>query len=192
MKFWLLRQKCLQFSEVIKGINMSYIRNLTVAVFAFGSSWAFAAPPTVASIEALLVANNTKQALDTANAGIMTRMQQEMVRSVIAENRGAPPTAQQRQAMDKVSPEVGKILREELSFEKVKPEYIVLYQQQYTQEEVDKLLALSKDPVYAALMRKAQAVNERSAQIMAGKLPVILKKIEPVLEKSLKEVLGEK
>ena len=151
-----------------------------------------AAPPTTASIEALLIANNTRHALDTANTGIMTRMQQEMLRQVIAENRGAAPTAIQRQAMDKVGPEVGKILKEELSFDKVKPDYVTLYQQQYSQEEVDKLLALYKDPAYVALMKKSQLINERAAQILAAKLPVILKKIEPVLEKSVKEVLGEK
>lgn len=170
-------------------IKTSYLYCLA---FSFVVSHAHAGPPTTASIEALLVANNTKQALDTANAGILSRMQQEMVRGVIAENRGAPPTAVQRQAMDKVSPAVAAILKEELSFDKVKPEYIALYQQQYSQEEVDKLLALYKDPAYVALMKKAQAINERSAQLMTAKLPVILKRVEPVLEKALKEVLGEK
>lgn len=158
----------------------------------FLSTPLFAAPPTSQSIETLIFNNGLKAGLDNAATGIQTRMQQSMLQAVLAENKGTPISAGQRAAMDKVSPPVAAILKEELSFEKLKPDFIALYQQNLTQEEVNQLIALFKQPGYVELMRKMQMLNEKTAATIQQKLPVIIKRIEPVMEKGIQEVLDKK
>ena len=154
--------------------------------------FAQAAPPTPQSVETLILNNGLKSGLDNAATGIQTRIQQSMLQAVLAENKGTAISAGQRAAMDKVSPPVAAILKEELSFEKLKPDFIALYQQNLTQEEVNQLIALFKQPGYVELMRKMQMLNEKTAVTIQQKLPVIIKRIEPVMEKGIQEVLDKK
>jgi hypothetical protein len=136
--------------------------------------------------------NGLKTGLENAATGIQTRMQQSMLQAILAENKGTPISAAQRQAMDKITPPVTAILKEELSFQKLKPEFMALYQQSLTQEEVNQLNALYKQPGYVALMQKMQGINEKAAMTIQQKLPTIIKRIEPVLEKGIQEVLDKK
>ena len=68
--------------------------------------------------------------------------------------------------------------------------YTKIYQDALTQEEVNRLAALYKDPAYMALMAKMVDINIKSAQAIQAKLPVIQQKIEPILEKAVQEAIG--
>jgi uncharacterized protein len=171
---------------------MNNLKKLLVTMISFCVVSAFAAPPTAQSVETLILNNGLKSGLDNAATGIQTRMQQSMLQAVLAENKGTPISSGQRAAMDKVTPPVTAILKEELSFEKLKPDFMALYQQNLTQEEVNQLIALYKQPGYVDLMRKMQVIHEKVAVTIQQKLPVIIKRIEPVLEKGIQEVLDKK
>ena len=83
-------------------------------------------------------------------------------------------------------------MQEEMGWAKMKPAYAQIYQEALSQEEAARLLTLYKDPSYMALMQKLVTINQKSAQAIQAKLPVIQQKIEPILEKAVKEAIGEK
>ena len=83
-------------------------------------------------------------------------------------------------------------MQTEMGWDKMKVAYTKIYQDALTQEEVNRLAALYKDPSYMALMQKMVDINIKSAQAIQAKLPVIQQKIEPILEKAVQEALAAK
>ena len=151
----------------------------------------FAAPPTPATLDALLAASGAQPALESTLSGVETRMRAEINRQLFTHNNG-PVTAAQKAAIDKAAPQITKVMQEEMGWAKMKPAYAQIYQEALSQEEAARLLTLYKDPSYMALMQKLVTINQKSAQAIQAKLPVIQQKIEPILEKAVKEAIGEK
>ncbi|MEI2812397.1 MAG: DUF2059 domain-containing protein [Burkholderiaceae bacterium] len=151
----------------------------------------FAAPPTPATLDALLAASGAQPALESTLNGVETRMRAEINRQLFTHNNG-PVTAAQKAAIDKAAPQITKVMQEEMGWAKMKPAYAQIYQEALSQEEAARLLTLYKDPSYMALMQKLVTINQKSAQAIQAKLPVIQQKIEPILEKAVKEAIGEK
>ena len=151
----------------------------------------FAAPPTPSSIEAILSTNGAQQSLESTLAGVEGRMRQEINRQLFTHNNG-PITPAQKLAVDKAAPQVTKVMQTEMGWDKMKAAYTKIYQDALTQEEVNRLAALYKDPAYMALMQKMVDINIKSAQAIQAKLPVIQQKIEPILEKAVQEALAAK
>ena len=151
----------------------------------------FAAPPTPATLDALLAASGAQPALESTLNGGESRMRAEINRQLFTHNNG-PVTAAQKAAIDKAAPQITKVMQEEMGWAKMKPAYAQIYQEALSQEEAARLLTLYKDPSYMALMQKLVTINQKSAQAIQAKLPVIQQKIEPILEKAVKEAIGEK
>jgi hypothetical protein len=158
---------------------------------ALSAATAFAAPPTAASIESILSTNGAQQSLESTLAGVETRMRQEINRQLFTHNNG-PITPTQKLAIDKAAPQVTKVMQTEMGWDKMKAAYTKIYQDALTQEEVNRLAALYKDPAYMALMQKVVDINIKSAQAIQAKLPIIQQKIEPILEKAVQEAIGAK
>jgi hypothetical protein len=165
--------------------------SLITLFLSFSAATAFAAPPSAASIEAILSTNGSQQSLESTLAGVEGRMRQEINRQLFTHN-GGPITPAQKLAVDKAAPQVTKVMQSEMGWDKMKAAYTKIYQDALTQEEVNRLAALYKDPAYMALMQKMVDINIKSAQAIQSKLPVIQQKIEPILEKAVQEALTAK
>lgn len=153
---------------------------------------AWAAGASAASVEKLVAINGAQKALETAVAGIENQVRQQVVASLLQQNGGRPLTAQQQVAVDKAVPGIGVVLRQEMGWPRMKDAYIKLYQDQLSQEEVDRLIKLYQDPGYVAVMQKMQVINQQSALLVSQKLPTITQRIQPVLEDALKQALDTK
>jgi hypothetical protein len=160
-------------------------------VLSFATVTALAAPPSTSSIEAILSTNGSQQSLESTLAGVEGRMRSEINRQLFTHN-GGPITPAQKLAVDKAAPQVTKVMQSEMGWDKMKAAYTKIYQDALTQEEVNRLAALYKDPAYMALMQKMVDINIKSAQAIQAKLPVIQQKIEPILEKAVQEAIGAK
>jgi hypothetical protein len=162
-----------------------------VCAAALSLSTAHAAPPSAASVEQLVQLNGAQKALEQATANMQNQIRQQVQFSLQQQNGGQPLSALQQAAVDKVVPGVVAVLRDELSWAKLKPGYVRLYQEQLTQTEVDRLIALYQDPAYVQLMQTMQGLNQRSAQMITERMPAIVQRITPVIERSLRQVLGQ-
>ena len=170
---------------------MKFIYLPLIAAITMLSSTVQAVPPTAASIEAILSTNGSQQSLESTLAGVEGRMRQEINRQLFTHN-GGPITPTQKLAIDKAAPQVTQVMQQEMGWNKMKQAYTKIYQNALTQEEVNRLAALYKDPAYMALMAKMVDINIKSAQAIQAKLPVIQQKIEPILEKAVQEAIGAK
>ena len=166
-------------------------QKLLPLILAFTAATTQAAPPNPATLDALLAASGAQPALESTLNGVETRMRAEINRQLFTHNNG-PVTAAQKAAIDKAAPQITKVMQEEMGWAKMKPAYAQIYQEALSQEEAARLLTLYKDPSYMALMQKLVTINQKSAQAIQAKLPVIQQKIEPILEKAVKEAIGEK
>ena len=164
---------------------------LTLISLALLSITATAAPPSATSIESILTTNGSQQSLESTLAGVEGRMRQEINKAIFTHNNG-PITPAQKLAVDKAAPQVTKVMQTEMGWDKMKLAYTKIYQDSLTQEEVNRLAALYKDPSYMALMQKMVDINIKSAQAIQAKLPIIHQKIEPILEKAVQEALQGK
>ena len=165
--------------------------NLLPLVLTLTAATTFAAPPTAASIESILSTNGAQQSLESTLSGVERRMRQEINKAIFQSN-GGPITPAQKLAVDKAAPQVTKVMQQEMGWDKMKLAYTKIYQDALTQEEVNRLAALYKDPAYMALMTKMVDINLKSAQAIQSKLPIIQQKIEPILEKAVQEALTAK
>jgi len=147
--------------------------------------------PSAASVEQLVQLNGAQKALEQATANMQNQIRQQVQFSLQQQNGGQPLSAVQQAAVDKVVPGVVAVLRDELSWAKLKPGYVRLYQEQLTQAEVNRLIALYQDPAYVQLMQTMQGLNQRSAQMVTDRVPAIVQRITPVVERSLRQVLGQ-
>jgi hypothetical protein len=150
---------------------------------------AMAAPASAASVEKLVALNGAQKALEQAVGGIEAQVRQQIVNNLMQQNGGAPLTPQQQTAVNKMVPGLGAVLRQEMSWARLKVPYIELYQAQLNQAEVDRLIELYEDPAYVALMQKMQVVNGQSARLVQQQLPGILQRVQPVIENAMKDVL---
>ncbi len=141
------------------------------------------------SIEQLLALNGAQASLQNAVAGIETQVRQQVINTLLEHNGGAPLSTQQRSAVEAIVPNLGTILRQELGWERLKPALIDLYRGRLTQTQVNRLIELNQDPAYVETMRQLQDINIQSAQLVAMRMPDIMKRVEPVLEEGLKRAL---
>lgn len=160
-------------------------------ILAFAATTTQAAPPNPATLDALLSASGAQPALESTLNGVEARMRAEINRQLFTHNNG-PVTSAQKTAIDKAAPQVNKVMQEEMGWAKMKPAYAQIYQEALSQEEAARLLTLYKDPSYMALMQKLATINQKSAQAIQAKLPVIQQKITPILEKAVQEAIGAK
>ena len=189
--WFLISRQLAEANHFFQGNNMRRPLEPLLIALSLATTAAFAAPPSASSLEAILSTNGSQQSLETTLAGVEGKMRQEINKTIFTHNNG-PITPAQKLAVDKAAPQVTKVMQTEMGWDKMKLAYTKIYQDALTQEEVNRLAALYKDPAYMALMQKMVSINIKSAQAIQAKLPIIQQKIEPILEKAVQEALAAK
>jgi len=118
-----------------------------------GVGWADDASRTAKAQELLQVAKmdqGFKQMLERAQATIKTQT-----------TRQATAPADKAAIEEKISP----ILSQQLSWEQLKPQFVKVYADTYTEEELDAILAFYKSPAGQAWFAKSAEVGNKSRQI---------------------------
>jgi uncharacterized protein len=63
------------------------------------------------------------------------------------------------------------MLREEMTWDKLRPVYVQIYQESFTQEEIDGLIAFYESPAGFAFVEKMPFVMQKSMSIMQSRSP---------------------
>ncbi len=152
---------------------------LTLITLLLASSL-YAAPASDASIEALMDASKTESTIDILHANI-----EQIMRSAIAQNsKGKPQSAEQRRAMDNFASKFADVIREEMSWAKLKPSYVQLYRETFAQEEVDGLMAFYKSPAGIAYLNKMPTVVQKSMALSQSQMQTLMPKMQAALEQA--------
>jgi hypothetical protein len=147
-----------------------------------------AAPPSDQSINELLDVMNMPRMMDQ----ILTNMDQEikagMQRGLQQSLRGREPTAEQRAEVDKFQKKLMGIMRDELTFDKVKDIYVRVYRETFTQEEVNGLIAFYKSPAGKAYVEKVPSVMQRAGAEMQSRIGPMVQKLNVMQQEFLKDL----
>jgi hypothetical protein len=137
---------------------------------------AFAAPSNEEAIKQLLVLTKTKDLV----SGIQDQLKDMMRGGAQQALGGQIPNARQQKAIENMENKMLAVILKELSWEKLEPLYIRLYQETFSKEELDGMLSFYKTSTGQAvvnkmpiLMQKAMLLMQESQQGMGSELSKI-------------------
>lgn len=148
----------------------------------------YAAPPTEDSINALLVAAKTEKLIDS----FYTYIGQTMRNGMRAGLKGKTLTQEQQRAFDAVPAKFDRVMREELSWAKLRPMYVQVYQETFTQSEIDGLSAFYKSPSGAAFVDKMPVVMQKTQTQIQQRFAPLAEKMNAAMAQAVTEATAAK
>lgn len=142
-----------------------------------------AAQPTSESIETLLTLTKTEALIESVYGNVEQAMRQGMARAVA----GKSLSAEQQRYLEATPQRFVTIMREELSWENLKPMYIEIYRDSFTQEEIDGLIAFYQSPVGMAFVNKMPIVMQKSMTSMQARMQPIMEKMKAATRQALED-----
>lgn len=137
-----------------------------------------AAPASAASVERLLVVTKTEAVLDAAQANVQSTMRQNMLRA-----RGdRPMTPDEQKAMDTTIAKVSALMKDQLSWARMKPDYVRLYVETFDQDEIDGLLAFYQTKAGKAMVDKMPIVVQKSVALTQTQMQNLMPKMMAILQ----------
>ena len=142
-----------------------------------------AEPPTDESINTLLTITKTEAVLESVYGSMEQAMRQGMTLAAA----GKPLSAEQQRFFEAAPKRFAGVMREELSWESIRPIYIELYKDNFTQEEIDGLIAFYRSPVGVAFINKMPVVMQKSTVTMQSRLRPMMGKMQAAMKEALEE-----
>lgn len=159
------------------------MKKLLALVALVTSLGAHAAPASEESVERLLAATNAEALMPSLYAGMDQMMRQTLQHLV----KGKSLTAEQQRALDALPSKFVSVMKDEMSWQKLKPKYIQLYRETFEQEEVDGLLAFYASPAGQAMITKMPVVMQKSFAISQSMMQSMLPKLEEAVKAAMAE-----
>src|SRR5205823_10830451 len=94
---------------------------------------------------------------------------------------------EQRRYLEAAPRQFVTIMREELSWESLKPMYIEIYRDSFTQEEIDGLIAFYQSPVGMAFVNKMPIVMQKSMTSMRTRMQPMMEKMQAATRQALED-----
>lgn len=148
---------------------------VVVAALSFGSLANAAA--SVTSVEKLLQVMKVEKQLDLMYTQTLPAMQQGM-RQALTQQVGA---AEADKAAQSIAPKVNAVIREELSWAKLRPEFVQVYAETFSQAEIDAMIQFYSTPTGAGLVDKMPQVAQRSAVMMQKRMGPVMQRVMQVV-----------
>jgi len=152
------------------------------------ASAAHSAPASTNSIETLLTAMKTEKLLDETSANM-----NQVIRQALADNlKGQKLTAAQQHVVDTLPTKITQIFHDEFLWSKMLPMYIHIYQESYTQEEVDGMIAFYTTPVGAKVAEKMPLVMQKTVMLLQPRMAPIMEKVKAATQQALVDIKNAK
>jgi len=147
-----------------------------------------AEPPTVESVEALLVANKSEAIMESVNANMENVLRQGMAQTLA----GKKVTPQLQSFLDNAPRQFAEAMKEEMSWARLKPMYVQLYQESFTQEEVNSLVAFYHSPASEALANKMPDVMQKTKALVQSRVAPMMEKMRIATARAMAEAQSSK
>ena len=149
---------------------------------------AHAAPPSDASLENLLVITKVEKLMDGMFAGIDQVMRQSMAAGV----KGQQMTPEKQRALENMATRMAALMRDEMSWGKMKPMYLQIYRETFTQEEIDGMIAFYKTPVGVATIDKMPVITQKSMTMMQARMGPMMERMNAEMQKAIADAKAGK
>jgi uncharacterized protein len=144
---------------------------------------AFAVPVSTESVEKLLALTQVEKLLVSVRA--QTDQMVTTTTTRMLDGRQASPEERKRMADFQARAIAG--MREEMSWEKLKPLYVQIYVETFSQEEIDGLIAFYESPAGQAYIAKMPMVAQKSMAIMQERMAPMLRRLQENVGEFMKE-----
>jgi hypothetical protein len=154
----------------------------SMMIVAFGMSAAQAAdaPPTEASIKHLLTTMRASKMMDS----VWTEMDRAFKSSIQQATSGQPLNDAQKAIVDDMSKQMVTIFRQSMSWDKLEPIFVRVYQKSLTQHEVNGIAAFYATPDGQAMLNKMPVIMQNSMQEMQAPIKEMMPKIQALARES--------
>jgi uncharacterized protein len=147
-----------------------------------------AAPPSQESIEQLFVLTKTEATLESVYSNMEKVMRNMMAQST----QGKSLTQAQQQLADNFPAKIIAMMREEMGWEKMKPQYMQLYRDTFNQDEVNGLIDFYKSPTGQAYANKMPELTQRSMALSQQMTQSLMPKIIAAVNQSMAQTANTK
>ena len=159
------------------------VKLITLLASLVFASLAYCAPASEESIDRLLADTKVEKLLDTMSVNV----DQVMRRSMEASMQGQPLSPEQRRVIDATAASFVQVMREEMTWDKMRPLYVQIYQESFTQEEIDGLIAFYESPAGVAFVDKMPFVMQKSMSIMQSRMAPMMEKMKAAMKEAIAE-----
>lgn len=159
---------------------------VSIAALAFAATVCHAAPASRESVEALFSLMNMDQTITQSFDKMQAMTQQSLAN--LPKTRSMTP--EQRAQFDAGRTRVDALMREEMTWAKLEPEFVQIYSATFTQEEIDGQLAFYRTPAGKAVIAKTPQLSERSMTAVQAHMQVLMPRIEETMQAALKPAAG--
>jgi hypothetical protein len=133
-----------------------------------------------AKIEELLRVTNASQ--------LLTQTMEQMKSAEVAQLSKIPVPPEARPQLQQVQEKVFGLIQARLSWDKMKPVYIKLYDDTFSEQELDGIIQFYRTPAGQALLQKMPLLMRRSMELTQGMIADLVPEIQKVTQDALKGV----
>lgn len=136
-----------------------------------------AEPASVASVEKALALIHAEQSLAAIWGPVEANMRQTIAKS----HGDKPATPEQRASEDRLVKRALAMMHEQLNWKTLEPQYVKLYTETFSQQEIDGLIAFYSSPAGQAYLAKMPLLMQHSMQLMQAQMQDMMPKIMQIL-----------
>ncbi len=156
-----------------------------VLLIATGTGWAAPTDPASdASIEEYLKVSNSQQLLDNMKQQMSGFIKSSMQQAT----QGKPVTAQRQAILDHMAQQMSDLLAETLNWESLKPMYMRVYHDSFTQSEIDGIIKFYTSPAGKALINKQPVVMQNVMGEMQGLIKPMQQKMAQIQRDAIQQI----
>ncbi|MBO4790240.1 MAG: DUF2059 domain-containing protein [Oxalobacter sp.] len=136
---------------------------------------AWASPPQDATIEKLLELTQAQKSADSAVADADAFLKSTVI--PMTEREGVP--AEKREAAKKCLEDYRKMIHDTLGWESLKPEYVRIYRESFTEEELKDLTAFYQTPTGRMLIEKTPVLESKLGAALDQRMKSMMERMHP-------------
>ena len=157
---------------------------LTAAlIFLCASAPALAATPSTESLDALFEVTRAPALVGSMSASVEQNIRLTAEQAL----EGKTLNDAQRRAMDNMTKKLAEVVRQELTWDKLRPLYINIYQESLTQEDIDGLVAFYRSPAGDAMVKKMPLVGQKTMSAVQTMIGPMMKKLQSAQAEAMAE-----
>ena len=149
---------------------------------------AFASPAQDATIEKLLILTDAQKLSESAVSDSDELIETTLKPVLQLDNM----SAEKKKVIEAFLDKYKNIVKEEFSGEKMVPDYIRIYRETFTEEELQSLIAFYESPAGQMFIRKTPEIMDKMSDLLRMKMVFILSRMNTALNETLKALPEDK
>lgn len=161
------------------------LRTITFTILlTFFTCLCAASKPTESSIRELLEITKSRRLVDS----MVIQMDAIMKDAIAQTAKGQQSSVELNTVIDRMQQKLMDALKEELDWSVLEPIYISVYQDHFTQVEVDGMLAFYRTSIGATVVDKLPVVMQQSMEMMQKRMGPLLQKLDVIQKDTIREI----